>query len=277
VLCTVTLCVSDNIASTGPGNIVEQAKIAKGKLSKALTEFVAASGLRMWLCELMTSAHASNGAVMTKVDASLEHEKQMAVFVRETRQAQEHAGMELCECGVSRQLEVIDTTVPQLQQLLQNQLLQLKTAIEMSTTTVTDRVGALEDTFLEALGKSERENSGLHAKGHELLLALPAVLEQWARTVTAHRGSPDSVLFPHIIMIQLRKRIICLIVHDTPLVSHNTQTSSSPTPYEGPDPRFLHVFSTIRNDTTTTKNLTEMKRTRLRKYISQPTLVDASI
>ena len=102
----MTVCVSDKIASTGPGNNLEQAKSAKGKLAKALTEFVAASELRIWLCEVMTNAHSSNGAVMTKVDASLEHEKQMAVFVRETREVQQRAGVELRECGISRQLAI---------------------------------------------------------------------------------------------------------------------------------------------------------------------------
>ena len=72
-----------------------------------MTEYVAHSGLRLWLCEVMTRAHPSDKAVTARVQASLAEEKNMADIVRETRQAQEDAGVQLRECSIDAQLRIV--------------------------------------------------------------------------------------------------------------------------------------------------------------------------
>ena len=74
-VCRVDLCEPDILVSTG----------GKAKLAKALTDWVVASDLRLWMCELMTTTHERDSAVKVHVRSSLEEERVMAEIVQQTR------------------------------------------------------------------------------------------------------------------------------------------------------------------------------------------------
>ena len=74
-VCRVALCAPDIPVSTG----------GKAKLEKALTDWVVASDLRLWMCELMTTVHERDSAVKDHVRSSLEEERVMTEIVQQTR------------------------------------------------------------------------------------------------------------------------------------------------------------------------------------------------
>ena len=90
-VCRVALCAPDIPVSTG----------GKAKLAKALTDWVVASDLRLWMCELMTTVHERDSAVKVHVRSSLEEESVMVEIVQQTRDGQASPGVVLRECSVS--------------------------------------------------------------------------------------------------------------------------------------------------------------------------------
>ena len=74
-VCRVDLFEPDIPVSTG----------GKAKLAKALTDWVVASDLRLWMCELMTTVHERDSAIKDHVRSSLEEERVMTEIVQQTR------------------------------------------------------------------------------------------------------------------------------------------------------------------------------------------------
>ncbi len=138
-----------------------QEKQAKAKLGKAMGEFVQASDLRLWMCDLMTTEHTSDHGVMQKVAESLQKETHMASYESQIRQDQKIAGVVVRECSISKQLDIVGTSVPKLEHLLQSfssriiestkeQFVQVTQAIETNAKSLADSLADVQVNILEA-------------------------------------------------------------------------------------------------------------------------------
>ena len=68
-----------------------------------LTEYRAASELRIWMIEFMTTAYASDHVIIEQVHPSLWSELVMTVIAEQTRKDQEDGGPQLrAECSPQR-------------------------------------------------------------------------------------------------------------------------------------------------------------------------------
>jgi DNA polymerase-3 subunit epsilon len=170
------------------GKIVCRCLVLLRMLCRVRGDFVAASDLRLWLCNLMTTEHSSDHVVMAQVAASLQKESHMAGYVAEIRREQEMAGVVLRECSISKQLEIVGTSVPKLEQLLQSlsgriiestkeQFVLVTQAMETHAKTAADSLADVQMKILEAGRASDTQHSGSHETSHQLLRDIQALLQ----------------------------------------------------------------------------------------------------
>jgi hypothetical protein len=124
---------------------------------------------------------------MQKVAESLQKETHMASYVSQIRQDQKIAGVVVRECIISKQLDIVGTSVPKLEHLLQSfssriiestkeQFVQVTQAIETNAKSLADSLADVQVNILEAARTSDTQHSGSHAISHQLVRDIHAVL-----------------------------------------------------------------------------------------------------
>jgi hypothetical protein len=116
----------------------------RSRMAWCLTEYRAASALRIWMIEFMSSAHASDLVIIQQVQASLRSELAMAAIVEETRKDQEDGGAALRECSLSAQLKHVQTSAPQLQEFLDRASVAINDCTRAQAALVTTQINMAE-------------------------------------------------------------------------------------------------------------------------------------